>query len=162
MLTSTISAAVEVPDEQHPGEDSSRHEHVRLLGLAGDAEGIVAAVAAIAPTSVCPQCGQPSPRIHSHYVRHVFDLPWHGVAFRLELHVRRFFCDHAACPQRIFTERLPESWPPRPAPRYGWPTCCTRSLVPSAEQREGGCWLVWECPDCGAAVPASAGIRCSG
>ena len=82
-------------------------QHLRLLGLAGDAEGIVATVAAIAPTSVCPQCGQPSQRIHSRYVRHVFDLPWHGVAFRLDLHVRRFFCDHATCSQRIFTERLP-------------------------------------------------------
>ena len=61
-------------------------QHLRLLGLAGDAEGIVATVAAIAPTSVCPQCGQPSQRIHSRYVRHVFDLPWHGVAFRLDLH----------------------------------------------------------------------------
>ena len=76
-------------------------QHLRLLGLAGDAEGIVATVAAIAPTSVCPQCGQPSQRIHSRYVRHVFDLPWHGVAFRLDLHVRRFFCDHATCSQRI-------------------------------------------------------------
>lgn len=81
--------------------------HLRLLGLVSDAQGIVATVAAIAPTSVCPQCGSSSGRIHSHYVRHVADLPWHGVAFRLELHVRRFFCDHGACSQWIFTERLP-------------------------------------------------------
>jgi hypothetical protein len=27
---------------------------------------------------------------------------------RLNLHTRRFFCDEAACPRRIFTERLPE------------------------------------------------------
>jgi transposase len=81
--------------------------HLRLLGLVGDDCGIVATVAAIALTSVCPQCGYLSGRIHSHYVRHVADLPWHGVAFRLELHVRRFFCDHADCSQGIFTERLP-------------------------------------------------------
>jgi transposase len=83
-------------------------QHLHLLGLVGDDRGIVASVAAIAPTAVCPQCGHPSQRVHSQYMRHVSDLPWHGVAFRLDLHVRRFFCDHAACLQRIFTERLPE------------------------------------------------------
>ena len=82
-------------------------EHLRLLGVVGDAEGIVATVAAMALTSVCPQCGYPSRRIHSHYVRRVADLPWQGIAFRLELHVRRFFCDRLECSQRIFTERLP-------------------------------------------------------
>ncbi len=81
-------------------------QHLRLLGLVGDDRNIIATVAAIAPTSSCPQCGHPSRRIHSHYVRRVADLPWHGVAFRLELHVRRFFCDCLECSQRIFTERL--------------------------------------------------------
>jgi transposase len=37
----------------------------------------------------------------------VADLPWAGWAVRLELHVRRFFCQNKACPRRIFTERLP-------------------------------------------------------
>lgn len=83
------------------------HEHLRLLGLASDNRGIVASVAAIAPASVCPQCGHLSGHTHSHYMRHVADLPWHGVAFRLELQVRRFFCDRLECSQRIFTERLP-------------------------------------------------------
>jgi transposase len=40
-------------------------------------------------------------------VRRPADLPWHGVAMRLELHVRRFFCDTPDCRQAIFTERLP-------------------------------------------------------
>src|SRR5206468_10817429 len=30
-----------------------------------------------------------------------------GVPLRLELHARRFHCDAAHCPRRIFTERLP-------------------------------------------------------
>jgi transposase len=107
MLSSTILAAVEAPMSSAPATILPDSERLRLLGLVGDAEGIVATVAAIAPVSVCPQCAHPSGRIHSHYVRHVADLPWHGVAFRLELHVRRFFCDHAVCAQRIFTERLP-------------------------------------------------------
>ena len=37
----------------------------------------------------------------------VADLPWAGWAVRLELHVRRFFCQNKACTRRIFTERLP-------------------------------------------------------
>lgn len=45
--------------------------------------------------------------MHSRYTRQVADLPWSGVAVRLQLHVRRFFCDQPTCPRAIFTERLP-------------------------------------------------------
>ena len=107
MLTSTIPQQWRLVMSSTPATILPDPRHLRLLGLVGDDRGIVATVAAIAPTSVCPQCGHPSRRIHSHYVRRVADLPWHGVAFRLELHVRRFFCDHLECSQRIFTERLP-------------------------------------------------------
>jgi transposase len=37
----------------------------------------------------------------------VADLPWAGWAVRLELHVRRFFCQNKECKRRIFTQRLP-------------------------------------------------------
>jgi transposase len=40
-------------------------------------------------------------------MRQLADLPWLGVAMRLELQVRKFFCQNPACPRRIFTERLP-------------------------------------------------------
>jgi transposase len=36
------------------------------------------------------------------------DLPWQGVAVRIHLQVRRFFCVVAECPRRVFTERLPD------------------------------------------------------
>ena len=45
-------------------------------------------------------------------MRLVADLPWAGWAVRLELHVRRFFCQNQACPRRIFVERLPGIVPP--------------------------------------------------
>jgi transposase len=80
---------------------------LRLLGLCADERGILATVVATAASSSCPRCGARSSRPHSRYVRQVADLPWHGIAFRLDVHVRRFFCDHANCSQRIFTERLP-------------------------------------------------------
>jgi hypothetical protein len=43
----------------------------------------------------------------SRYVRCVADLPWAGWAVRLELHVRRFFCQNKECMRQIFTERVP-------------------------------------------------------
>jgi hypothetical protein len=60
----------------------------------------------------CPVCGHASSRIHSRYRRTVADLPWHGLRVRLELRVRRFFCDLPGCQRRIFTERLPRTAPP--------------------------------------------------
>ncbi len=55
----------------------------------------------------CPCCGHLARRIHSHYRRTAADLPWQGLAVRLELHVRRFWCDVPGCPRQIFAERLP-------------------------------------------------------
>jgi len=57
--------------------------------------------------AVCPNCGHAARRVQSRYQRQVQDLPWQGVPVQLQLTVRRFFCELAACPQRIFTERLP-------------------------------------------------------
>src|SRR5262249_17338267 len=39
--------------------------------------------------------------------RTLADVPWPGLPARVVLWSRRFFCDAAACPRRIFTERLP-------------------------------------------------------
>ena len=55
----------------------------------------------------CPLCHVQTPRIHSRYARTLADLPWGAYAGRLQLRVRKFFCDHPACPRQIFTERLP-------------------------------------------------------
>ena len=78
-----------------------------LLRLTASDTSITAVVEALAPSTPCPVCGEAATRIHSRYARTVADLPWHGVAFRLQLRVRRFFCEQARCPRAIFTERLP-------------------------------------------------------
>ncbi len=80
---------------------------LHLLGLSANEQAITAQVTTTANEACCPLCHQRSTRIHSHYVRQVADLPWHGIALRLQLRVRRFFCDHPPCQQAIFTERLP-------------------------------------------------------
>ena len=70
-------------------------------------EGITVRVSNPHPSATCPVCGQPSARIQSHYERRLADLPCSGVAVRLLLQVRRFFCDNAACQRRIFSEGFP-------------------------------------------------------
>jgi transposase len=80
---------------------------LHLLGLAADATAITATVTTTAATACCPVCGQPSTHVHSRYIRHLADLPWHGIAMRLVLHVRKCFCETVSCPRRVFVERLP-------------------------------------------------------
>jgi transposase len=80
---------------------------VELVTLVGTSTGITAVVRARACRTWCPVCGARSERVHSQYTRRVADLPWCGVAVRLQLQVRRFFCDQPTCPRAIFTERLP-------------------------------------------------------
>src|ERR1044071_119976 len=53
----------------------------------------------------CPQCGELSRRQHSWYQRHPLDLPWRGKVVRMRVHSRRWFCDTAKCPRKIFAER---------------------------------------------------------
>jgi transposase len=57
--------------------------------------------------ALCPQCHSPSAYLHSRYIRRLADLPWLGVAVRVEVHARRLYCRHVECPQRIFCERIP-------------------------------------------------------
>jgi len=57
--------------------------------------------------SICPSCEVKSTRIHSRYARKLADLPWMGVAVKIDLLARRFFCDNISCSQNIFCERLP-------------------------------------------------------
>ncbi len=66
---------------------------------------------AIRPTAICPSCQTSSLRVHSRYTRTPRDLPVTDQAVRLLLHVRRFFCDHPACPKRTFAEPLPDLVP---------------------------------------------------
>ena len=64
-------------------------------------------VACCHPTMACPECQQPSARIHGRYRRTVADLPCAGRNVILMLTVRKFVCGTPTCPRKIFTERLP-------------------------------------------------------
>ena len=52
---------------------------------------------------------------------------------RIELHVRRYFCDTTDCPQRIFTERLPKT-----VNRYARRTCRLSSTIEQIALALGG------------------------
>jgi transposase len=57
--------------------------------------------------STCPSCGWQSDKVHSRYRRHLADLPWEGIAVKLTLSARKFFCLNPDCRRKIFCERLP-------------------------------------------------------
>src|SRR5918911_4145787 len=85
-----------------------------IVALAAEPDGTV--VLRVEPTcssGACPTCGTPSSRRHSRYWRRPRDLPWRGRAVRLEIHVRRLFCDASTCPRRTFAERFDGLVPPR-------------------------------------------------
>ena len=68
---------------------------------------LVISVACHTPSMPCPECQQPSARIHGQYQRTVADLPCAGRTVILALTVRKFVCSTPTCPRKIFTERLP-------------------------------------------------------
>jgi transposase len=83
--------------------------------------------------SICPECQQASRRIHSRYIRRLNDLPWEGLPVRIELRVRRFFCETDDCGHNIFTERLPKT-----VQRYARRTCRLSKALEQITQALGG------------------------
>ncbi len=80
---------------------------LQLVRLEIEEQSLIAIVATTSSGALCPLCRCRSESIHSRYTRLVADLPWAGWAMRLELHVRRFFCQNQECQRQIFTQRLP-------------------------------------------------------
>ncbi len=76
------------------------------------ARELIVTAAARRRVVACPRCRHTSTRVHSKYRRTLADLPWHGLRVRLDVRVRRFFCDVPGCQRRIFTERLPKTAKP--------------------------------------------------
>ena len=81
---------------------------VEIEKFVSDNDKILIVVRTIQKTAYCPKCDKPSSSLKTHYIRHLVDLPWHGVAVRLELHTRKFRCRNEVCLQKVFCERLPK------------------------------------------------------
>lgn len=80
---------------------------IRLVKIIQHHSSLTLAVRVTRTHAECPRCGRPAARVHSYYTRKVADLPWHGVAVRLELRTRRFRCRNSLCTKRVCCERLP-------------------------------------------------------
>src|SRR5262249_30903325 len=80
---------------------------LQLEQVSSEPDRITLIVKTISRLALCPRCHSPSAHLHRRYVRRLADLPWLGVAVRLEVHARRLYCRHSECPQRIFCERIP-------------------------------------------------------
>jgi transposase len=82
-------------------------------GIEPEESKLVIVAVSPAQTAMCPDCGEPSQKIHSYYLRSPQDLPVSGYEVRLQLRVRRFRCGNQNCPRKTFAERLPEVVPLR-------------------------------------------------
>ena len=82
-------------------------EHLHFETLLFEDNHLTLRATMTAAKAVCPDCHQPSQRIHSGYPRTLADLPWATMPVELRLQVRRFFCDTPVCERTTFTERLP-------------------------------------------------------
>jgi transposase len=80
---------------------------ITITSVHPSAAELVICIACHRTNMPCPQCHQPSARIHGHYQRMVADLPCAGRNVILALTVRKFVCTTPTCSQRIFTEQLP-------------------------------------------------------
>src|SRR5579871_855792 len=83
-------------------------EGVRLNHLSTIGDTIVVHMNALAANARCRTCGNTSERIHSHYQRTLADLPWAHCPVRIQIQLRKFFCDNSDCKRRIFTEPIPD------------------------------------------------------
>src|SRR6266566_592263 len=79
---------------------------ITIASVHPSATELVVCVGCQAPSMECPECHQPSARIHGHYQRTVADLPCAGRNVILALTVRKLVCSTPTCPRKIFTERL--------------------------------------------------------
>jgi transposase len=82
-------------------------DFLRLDDVVIGEEGVTIRVTCQQAAACCPDCGQASQREHSWYTRRPSDLPCVGRKLRLEIRVRRFFCDNGCCARTTFVERLP-------------------------------------------------------
>ena len=81
---------------------------LHLEKIVSSPNGIMIVLTTAQAQPCCPNCERKAHKVHSRYQRQLSDLPWEGIAVRLHLTTRKWFCQNTDCAQRIFCERLPE------------------------------------------------------
>jgi transposase len=80
---------------------------IAITSVHPSASELVMGVACQAASMPCPECHQPSARLHGHYQRTVADLPCAGRTVILALTVRKFVCSTPGCTRSIFDLSAP-------------------------------------------------------
>lgn len=52
----------------------------------------------------CPYCGEESKKVHSFYTRKLQDLPIQGKKVKLEMEIKKYFCNNKECKNKTFAE----------------------------------------------------------
>jgi transposase len=113
-------------------------ESLWIESIDAQEQGLILKIAVIEPKAICPDCLQPTLRVHGRYWRTLSDLPWAATPVQLRLQVRRFWCETSSCQRQTFTERLSEL-----APHYARTTARLHHIQ----------------TDIGLALGGSAGVR---
>ncbi|QBD77249.1 transposase family protein [Ktedonosporobacter rubrisoli] len=74
---------------------------------------VIVHVVTTSPIKAYPLCSEFATHVCSYYTRKVSDLQWAGQHVQLLFHVRKFRCDTATCPRKVFAEHLDsfvEAW----------------------------------------------------
>ena len=79
---------------------------VRVEAVVSEESWALVRASAQGEPSPCPSCGSVASRVHSNYQRRLQDAAIGGRAIRIELTVRRFFCDNADCSRTTFVEQV--------------------------------------------------------
>jgi transposase len=86
-------------------------DHITFQSLIIDEPRFILVAAMISANSTCPDCRQPTHRIHGHYPRTLADLPWATAPIELRVIVRRFRCCTCTCRRKTCAQRLPSVAP---------------------------------------------------
>ena len=81
---------------------------LKLVKIIQQSDVITVVMSSMQVETTCPSCQGIAQKIHGRYERKLADLSWEGIAVRIRLQLRKFFCRNDECQQRIFCERLPE------------------------------------------------------
>ncbi len=87
---------------------SADPEAIRIVSFVSSSDSITVVAQTSQAFGICPVCCLPSQALHSNYLRRLSDLPWHGVAIRIDLNTRKFRCRNDFCRRKVFCERLPK------------------------------------------------------
>jgi transposase len=81
-------------------------KNLEIISVTNDTDFIEVGIRSMRKKARCPYCGEWSMRIHSYYIRTVYDLPIQGKKVKLILNNRKYFCNNPDCPQTTFAEKF--------------------------------------------------------